>query len=126
MASSPSSKLVSKSTPVAEQEKPQKVSAIPETPIQTPLAEPQLTASPSFPARARRFLWPILCFLQLGLLIGGYVRYQNTLTNPASHPPESASFSAPTKTLSPGLSAPTPVRTKKAPDAVVSEAPTLA
>lgn len=88
----------------------------------TLVAEPETTPRPasaaSFLARGRRFLWPSLCFLQLGVLIGGYLLVKRPPSDQPSSPsdhaasgeiPEPAKHVAkPARNLSPETVPPTP------------------
>src|SRR5689334_16374098 len=76
--------------------------------------EPQPVAESSVLARSRRFLWPGLCFLQLGLLLGGYVLFRRVpsdaaafdQTSSATLPEPAKHASKPTRILSPEIISP--------------------
>src|SRR5438105_2643908 len=91
MAPSSSSKLVSDPPVVARPTDRSATQAKAPERAKTEVTDPQTqsqAAAPSLLARGSRFLWPALCFLQLGLLIGGYLLYERTRTHVEAKPPE--------------------------------------
>lgn len=82
----------------------------PSTPGSDPAPAPQrerASARPSVFGRLLRGLWPVLCVLQLGLLIGGYFYFVHKPADEhAASPPEPSRPAAPPKTPKPRRLAP--------------------
>ncbi len=79
---------------------------VPSTPTEESAAQPSVSSSP--PGRSRRLLWPALCFLQVGLLIGGYVLSKQIRTAAASHAEEAPTPSEHPRIVSPDHIVPPP------------------